>query len=429
MYRLFLKKTYLCLKPYPIMGKAILLVGLLSGLYAQEMYVLNETVYIAPQETLAVVGAPPGDLQVDGAGIIENNAGVVWLTGDWINSSSGDGFVTPRDGWLWLVGGYQRLVGPTPTFYNSIQLFNNGGDLKEMIGADGRIQNFLVLNDCELRTNRQTMMVENPDPAAIARTSGFVSSTGVGRLGRRTDRVASYLFPVGDRQLGPFRYRPVEVTPSAAPHTFLVRFANVDPTTEGYDRTSVRSPIDQANEFFYHIVERAVGSDPITLRIWYDEASDTYKDTLAHWEVPANRWEAVNTLINRSAGIPQTGMTQSAYMESQNYSNFSSPNFALARTRLPYVIYVPNVFSPNGDGSNDEFLIYYRGFVRVELRIYDRWGLLIWRGEQGPEGPIRWNGLTQKGEHVPEDAYVFVVRGYLSDGRYTERAGTVTVIR
>jgi len=90
---------------------------------------------------------------------------------------------------------------------------------------------------------------------------------------------------------------------------------------------------------------------------------------------------------------------------------------------------VPNVFSPNGDGSNDEFLIYYQGFIKIELRIYDRWGLLIWRGEQGPEGPIRWNGLTQKGEEVPEDAYVFVVRGYFTSDKYTERAGTVTVIR
>jgi hypothetical protein len=32
---------------------------------------------------------------VDGTGIIENDGGVVWLTVDWINTSAGDGFVTP----------------------------------------------------------------------------------------------------------------------------------------------------------------------------------------------------------------------------------------------------------------------------------------------------------------------------------------------
>jgi hypothetical protein len=109
--------------------------------------------------------------------------------------------------------------------------------------------------------------VANPDPGAITRTSGFVSTTGSGRLGRRTDRSASYLFPVGDRQLGPFRYRPVEIFPSAALHLFHVRFANGDPTIEGYDRLSAQTPIQEANEFFYHIVERIQGNDPINLRI------------------------------------------------------------------------------------------------------------------------------------------------------------------
>jgi len=105
-------------------------------LRAQELYIFNETVYISNQDTVAVVGAPPGDLQVDGTGIFENDGGVVWLTGDWINTSSGDGFVTPRNGWLYLVGGYQRLFGPTPTYYNSLALFNNVG--LDYAGPDAR---------------------------------------------------------------------------------------------------------------------------------------------------------------------------------------------------------------------------------------------------------------------------------------------------
>jgi hypothetical protein len=69
--------------------------GIIATLYSQELYILNETVYISNQDTVAVIGAQPGDLHVDGTGIIENDGGVVWLTAAWINTSAGDGFVTP----------------------------------------------------------------------------------------------------------------------------------------------------------------------------------------------------------------------------------------------------------------------------------------------------------------------------------------------
>ncbi|MGQ9863949.1 MAG: T9SS type B sorting domain-containing protein [Bacteroidia bacterium] len=408
------------------MYRVVFAVGLL---WAQvEFYVQNDIVYISPNDTLAVVGSPVGDSYLDNNASVENDGGVFWLTGNWTNASGGTGFVPARNGWLYMVGGYQRFEGPSDTRYNNLSLFN--GAIKEMIGANGTLEGILELRDCELRTNTNLFTVENTNPGAITRTTGFVSSLGQGRLIRYTQANTAYLFPVGDRQIGPFRYRPVEVTPSSAnPHIYRVRFVNQDPTIDGWDRTRVEAPIQEANEFFYHITERSQGNEPITLRIYYDEANDTYKDTLAHWEDDVNAWQALPTTINRTAGPPLTTITQTAYMETANLDNFTSPNFALARIQTRIKIYVPTVFSPNGDGSNDEWLVYYEGFTRIEFRIYDRWGLLIYKGEQGPEGPLRWNGKTQEGREVPEDAYVFVIKGYFSNGNYTERAGTVTVVR
>jgi hypothetical protein len=37
-------------------------------------------------------------------------------------------------------------------------------------------------------------------------------------------------------------------------------------------------------------------------------------------------------------------------------------------------IYVPNVFSPNGDGVNDRFQIFYEGVNSMIVEIYSRWG-------------------------------------------------------
>ncbi len=60
-------------------------------------------------------------------------------------------------------------------------------------------------------------------------------------------------------------------------------------------------------------------------------------------------------------------------------------------------VYIPNVFSPNGDGRNDEFRIFTGlGVVSINyIRIYDRWGNLV--HEEGPQMPSptgagNWDG-------------------------------------
>lgn len=93
-----------------------------------------------------------------------------------------------------------------------------------------------------------------------------------------------------------------------------------------------------------------------------------------------------------------------------------------------FTIFVPTAFSPNGDGVNDEFFpngIFFD--VRdLEMTIYDRWGNIVYQ----TRGFEPWDGTDQRtGKPVPEDAYVFVVKGKDFQNRPFELAGTVTVIR
>jgi hypothetical protein len=60
------------------------------------------------------------------------------------------------------------------------------------------------------------------------------------------------------------------------------------------------------------------------------------------------------------------------------------------------------------------------------LRIYDRWGHLVWETE---EMPPRWDGRTRGGELVPEGVYAFVWEGQLFSGQGLRRSGTITVLR
>ncbi|RLD17851.1 MAG: hypothetical protein DRI69_11430, partial [Bacteroidetes bacterium] len=70
-------------------------------------------------------------------------------------------------------------------------------------------------------------------------------------------------------------------------------------------------------------------------------------------------------------------------------------------------VYVPNVFSPNGDGTNDELRIYSRKFTElISFTIYDRWGNNVFSTE---DAEVPWDG-TINGQEAPSGVYVYMLR-------------------
>ena len=71
-------------------------------------------------------------------------------------------------------------------------------------------------------------------------------------------------------------------------------------------------------------------------------------------------------------------------------------------------IYYPNVFTPNGDGENDQFIIEVPGRIYecTELIIYNRWGQVqfISTGNN-----LRWDGRNSVGGELPNGAYFFTL--------------------
>jgi gliding motility-associated-like protein len=93
------------------------------------------------------------------------------------------------------------------------------------------------------------------------------------------------------------------------------------------------------------------------------------------------------------------------------------------------VVWVPNAFTPNGDGENDRFMPVFNlpHLVRdYEFMIFDRWGLLLSRSEKVHEP---WGGDYQ-GDLVQQDVYVWKMK---CKNRLTneliERTGHVTVLK
>lgn len=90
------------------------------------------------------------------------------------------------------------------------------------------------------------------------------------------------------------------------------------------------------------------------------------------------------------------------------------------------VIIIPNVFTPNGDASNDMFMVGGENLEEVEGEIYNRWGQKLYEWNSVTGG---WDGRTLSGEVVPDGTYFFIINAKGTDGKEYFEKGTVTLIR
>ncbi len=93
--------------------------------------------------------------------------------------------------------------------------------------------------------------------------------------------------------------------------------------------------------------------------------------------------------------------------------------------REDFSAYVPNVFTPNGDGLNDKFFIYGEAISNISLRIFDRWGHVVFSGTDIETG---WDG-TFKGVDCKSDVYSYQASWYGLDRRKYEKSGIVRLER
>jgi len=94
------------------------------------------------------------------------------------------------------------------------------------------------------------------------------------------------------------------------------------------------------------------------------------------------------------------------------------------------VIFIPTIFSPNGDGENDYFYVQGLGIEELDLMIFDRWGEKIFEntGFKANDQSIGWDGMF-KGQPMNPAVFVYVVTGSFIDGTEISEKGDFTLIK
>ena len=114
-----------------------------------------------------------------------------------------------------------------------------------------------------------------------------------------------------------------------------------------------------------------------------------------------------------------------------NITNATCPNSSDSITITitvcePATLLIPNVFTPNGDGSNDVFTVNGINLNSLECEIYNRWGqfLYAWNEIKGA-----WDGRTTSGSEVPDGTYFYILKATGNDGEEYLKKGSFSLIR
>lgn len=123
------------------------------------------------------------------------------------------------------------------------------------------------------------------------------------------------------------------------------------------------------------------------------------------------------------------------YLEAMNSDGCIASDSLIIKVIEDYNIYIPNAFTPNGDGVNDLFSVYPGISVSeiASIQVFSRWGELVYyQPAYDPHTPssfnIGWNGLFE-GKKMNQNVFVYMIEFRLVNGEPVLLTGDVTLVR
>ena len=108
-------------------------------------------------------------------------------------------------------------------------------------------------------------------------------------------------------------------------------------------------------------------------------------------------------------------------VSNQYCSHKSTVNVEVSESMLA----VPKVFTPNGDGVQDEFRVAYQSIIEFDAVVFNRWGRKLFSWNDTAKG---WDG-TVNGRAVPEGPYYYTITAKGSDDKVYKLKGHINLLR
>jgi PKD repeat protein len=183
--------------------------------------------------------------------------------------------------------------------------------------------------------------------------------------------------------------------------------------------------LDDGLEAFYTPAPNPAEQDQV---ITFVDGSTSVSSTLVSWE-----WNFL------------TDTTLSFSNISQQYSYSSAGSYVVTLTVTDALgcqdsyssiiqvkdpdIWLPNVITANGDGTNELFVLSFDAFKDYTVTILNRWGNVMRIGQRDPANPLfLWDGTDELGKNCIDGVYFYRITGEMLGGTMVDKHGFVTVI-
>ena len=109
-----------------------------------------------------------------------------------------------------------------------------------------------------------------------------------------------------------------------------------------------------------------------------------------------------------------------------NYAGCSAEMVKAVQINPEYTFFIPDAFTPNGDGLNDFFEVQGNRIVDFEMQVFDRWGGIIFESSSVELG---WDGNNASGDQLDDGIYLYHIKLYDLNERLWVYNGELKLMR
>lgn len=167
----------------------------------------------------------------------------------------------------------------------------------------------------------------------------------------------------------------------------------------------------------------------------FDAINDSYEPTIINFENLSSNGAITYKWVFGDGGEDVAENPSYQYQELQDWEvtliatdTFGCHDSVTKSLDIPLNLFIPNAFSPDGDGLNETWQPLGYGFKEIGYTIYDRWGGVVFSTERSAAKVIAWDG-TANGEPLPQGAYTYLIEVKPFVGLVQQITGEVTVVK